>query len=330
VTIAVRRLIRRLAVRDRHEARPSLDPPLGPVLAVWALAGLTAAAVFVTYSRVDPARLYHVSGEGLGGGASRLVVTLSFPVAVIALPLLPIAVARLRGTPGTSRRERSAVAAVALVAAALCATVVVSVEQADLDARWLNAPTVAGTILAAALTAYVARRTGIGRSGRRLPLAGWAAIGVLVIVALPWIAAVAGVSLGRAPVVGGLFNADEAAVHLGDHHGFDGALLAISAILVWPALASMARDRLRSLAVFVVALELTYGVANAVQDAWLEQVVKRGWSDTDLPSVVVPSLSVEWGAIVAGAVALWWVASARLQTGERGGKSFGAPTGAAT
>ena len=316
-------------MRRRYEARPSLGAPLGPVLAVWALAALTAAAVFVTYSRIDPARLYHVSGEGLGGGASRLVVTLSFPVAVMALPLLPIVVARLRRTPGTSRREHAAAAAVALVAAALCATVIVSVEQADLDARWLNAPTVAGTLLAAGLTAYVARRTGIGRSRRPLPLAAWVVIGVLVLVALPWLGAIVGVSLGRAPVVGGLFNADEGAVHLGDHHGFDGTLLAISAILVWPALASMARDRLRSLAVFVVALELTYGMANALQDAWLEQIVKRGWSDSELPSVVVPSLSLEWGAIVVVAVALWWVASTRLLTGGRGGSSFRAPTGAA-
>jgi hypothetical protein len=51
-----------------------------------------------------------------------------------------------------------------------------------------------------------------------------------------------------------------------------------------------------------LALLLAYGVANASQDAWLEQVVKRGWTDRSLPSMIQPSLSVAWLGIVLAAV----------------------------
>ena len=291
-------------------------PPLAPVLAIWGLAAPVGAAVFVTYSRLPPARLYHVSIEGVAGGASRFGVLLSYPVALLALPLLPVVVERLRRTSGVGAGESSAIAALALVAAALCATVGVSVRQSDLDFRPINAVTVAGTLLAAGLTAYVARRTGVGRSGAQRPLAAWAAIALLLLLALPWIGAEIGVSLGRVPVLRTLFNASEHAVHLGDHHGLDGALLAVAAILLWPAVASMVASKLRSLAVFLVSLELVYGVANAVQDAWLEEVVKRGWSHTDIPSLLLPSLTPGWAGIAAGTVALWWLASRALLHGE--------------
>ena len=39
-----------------------------------------------------------------------------------------------------------------------------------------------------------------------------------------------------------------------------------------------------------LALMLTYGVAVAAQDAWLEQVVKRGWTSRRMPDVVRPAL----------------------------------------
>ena len=45
-------------------------------------------------------------------------------------------------------------------------------------------------------------------------------------------------------------------------------------------------------------------MANAAQDGWLEQVEKRGWADAGLPSMVVPTLSLGWAAIVAGALAI--------------------------
>jgi hypothetical protein len=58
----------------------------------------------------------------------------------------------------------------------------------------------------------------------------------------------------------------------------------------------------------LLALLLCYGLANLVQDDWFEQVVKRGWTDRHISSVVRPELSVGWAGIVAAtaAVELLW------------------------
>lgn len=285
-------------------------PALGPVLAVWSLAALMVIAVFATYGRIAPERLYHVTGAGLEGGASRVVVLLGFPIAVLALPVLPVVVDRLRRAPAVSARERTGVEALALVAAALCATVTFSVDQGDLDARPVNALAVVGVLLSLGLTWYVVRRTGVGHVERSSPRGTVGVVAVLAVAGLPWVAADVGVSLGRVPVLNGLFHAGEEAVHLGHHHGLDGVLLAIAAIVAWPAVASMPPSRLRSLATFLVALELVYGLANALQDWWAEQVVKRGWSQTELPSVLHPALTPGWVAILLAAGVVWWLGMA--------------------
>jgi uncharacterized membrane protein YjjB (DUF3815 family) len=95
--------------------------------AVWILVAAAAAAVFVTYSRVPTAELYNVSNSGVRGGASRVLVDLNFPDALIALAVLGVI------APFLSRRLR----AVAAVAAVLSLVVVVPgvVRQSDLDAR---------------------------------------------------------------------------------------------------------------------------------------------------------------------------------------------------
>ena len=87
-----------------------------------------------------------------------------------------------------------------------------------------------------------------------------------------------------------------AAVHLGHHHGFDGALVALSALL-------LSRPRLRRgttarVTVAVTALALAYGIVNCVQDAWNEQLVKRGTLDWKIPDAILPSLSWIWLVIL--------------------------------
>jgi hypothetical protein len=70
---------------------------------------------------------------------------------------------------------------------------------------------------------------------------------------------------------------------------------------------------------------LAYGLFNVANDAWTEQVVKRGWTTWQAPDVLVPSVGWGWGALVAGAAAVWLIAyrpgparaSARLQAGKR-------------
>jgi hypothetical protein len=62
---------------------------------------------------------------------------------------------------------------------------------------------------------------------------------------------------------------------------------------------------------------LTYGVALLVADDWLEQVVKRGWTDEAIPSLVRPQLSLGWALIVLGAIAveLLWFRRERAAVG---------------
>ena len=65
-----------------------------------------------------------------------------------------------------------------------------------------------------------------------------------------------------------------AAVHLGDHHGTDGILLAWTALALSRTVPTMPRapqDR----AVFYLCLMLVYGLALALEDFWHEQLVKR-------------------------------------------------------
>ena len=48
---------------------------------------------------------------------------------------------------------------------------------------------------------------------------------------------------------------------------------------------------------------IAYGVGNMANDAWYEQIVKRGWTRWRIPGVLQPSLTWMWGlVIVAGAV----------------------------
>jgi hypothetical protein len=50
--------------------------------------------------------------------------------------------------------------------------------------------------------------------------------------------------------------------------------------------------------VAVTALALAYGIVNCVQDAWNEQLVKRGTLDWKIPGAILPSLSWIWLVIL--------------------------------
>ena len=186
----------------------------------------------------------------------------------------------------------------------LCATTAAPgvVDQADLDARWINVVPAIGVAIALAL-AIAAGRRGVELArrarGDRLRIALAAA---LVVLALPWVAAGLGFYLP-----GDLFMGEEmspardpgvAAVHLGFHHGIGGVLLALAALALSRVPAS------RALAGYL-SLMLSYGLANAVQDGWNEQLWKRGTVDTEIASVLRPELSWEWLAIVAAAAAIY-------------------------
>lgn len=278
----------------RHGARPGLRE----VWALWGLYSLVASAVFATYARLPMHELYHVSGNGRTGGAGRALVFLNFPTALAAIAIVGVVAGQAR-SPTISR--------LAVLAIVLCAAVFWPgvVDQADLDAKWTNAIAAVGVVLAVALTVVVARRDGLGPRARlpgdRVRLVVTVA---LILIALPWIAADLGFLIGRLPVFGSIFYSDEwygglgharlhRAVHAGHHHGMDGTLLALTAILLSRTLGRIG-PTLRGVLGAYLGILLVYGLANVANDGWLEQVVKRGATSWALPSMLVPTLSLTW------------------------------------
>jgi hypothetical protein len=225
-------------------------------------------------------------------------VLVNFPLALGAVALAAIA-----GGPRLLVRA----------AIVLCAVTAVPsvVDQDDLDARWINAVPALGVALALVLTVAAVRSRGAAfvrqARGDRLRLA----LGILLLlVALPWLAAETGFFFP-----GDVFMGEEippvrdeglAAVHLGFHHGTAGVLLALAALVLSRISGT------RALAAYL-SLMLAYGLGNAFQDAWNEQLWKRGTVDHHVASVLRPELSIGWLVIIAGAVAIYslWFRPAR-------------------
>lgn len=268
----------------------------GEALAAWSIWGAVTLAMLVTYSRIDPADTYNVSRDGLVGGLSRAVTLVNFPIALVAIALALLAVAAL-----TRAAWWAAVPAIAL-----CATIPWFVDQGDLDARWVNAIPAFGLLIAGGLTAAATSRVGTSFAPR-LPgdrLRVIAAI-VVLLLSLPWVTAELGFHFPGDVFMGEELGRESdgrviAAVHLGHHHGTDGALLVLTALLL-----SRVRVEQRWLRIAVLGYlgaMLAYGGVNFVQDLWHEQIVKRGWTDTGIPSAILPGARPIWLVIVALAV----------------------------
>jgi len=267
-------------------------PGQGEALGAWVIWGAVTVAVLVTYARLDAAELYNVSHEGPAGGLGRAVVLLNFPIALVAIALTLMAVAALP-------RRAWLLAGPAI---ALSAVVAVAVDQNDLDARWINAVPALGVALALALTVAAARRAGTSFAPRRTgdPLRLVEAAVVLVL-SLPWIAAEVGFHFPGDIFLGEELYAEDdghvfAAVHLGHHHGGDGALLVGTALLL--SRIRMPPGVLRVISTSYLGIMLAYGAVNSAQDLWHEQVVKRGWTDVDIPSALLPGVRPIWLVIV--------------------------------
>ena len=287
------------------------------VLAVWALLGLFAGAIFWTYARLPARDFFHVSTGGPAAGAGRALVYLNFPVALVAIAIVLVAADRLR--------SRLA-AAVGVVAIVLCAAVYWPgvVEQRDLDARWVNTIAALGVALALALTLAAARgRISAIRRAPGDPLR-FVLMAAVVLVALEYITGEFGVFINRIPGLGSIFYARQRwasfgyvslrpAVHLGHHHGFDGALLALSALTLSRVLGTLRHRRLQALLALYLAVMLAYGLANEVQDLWGEQLVKRGWIDWAIPSLLVPAADPAFAAVIGAGVLLWALVLRRIR-----------------
>lgn len=271
-------------------------PAQGEALLTWVLWAVAVAVVVATYSRVPPEETYHVSRDGLAGGLSRAVTVTNFPIALVAVALALIAMCVLP-------RRAWLVAAPAL---ALCATIPLFNDQANLDAHWGNALPAVGVLLALALTVAAARRAGAGLAPTR-PWDRWRVIAAIVVglVSLPWITAELGFHFP-----GDLFMGEElgeekdgtsiAAVHLGHHHGTDGALLVLGVLLL--SRVGVATRGMRVAVFAVLGALLAYGGTNLAQDVWNEQMVERGWTERGIPSVILPAAEPIWLLVVGLAV----------------------------
>jgi hypothetical protein len=268
------------------------------IWAVLALIVLDGIAVIATYSRFPHSELYNFPNGGtfVAGGLGRELVALNFPFALVGIAFVGLAWPRLSG------RLRI----LGVVAIALCAVVDYSVNQSNLDARPINAVPVLGLAIGVALVLAVgvsdARQT--RGDGVRIGLAA-----VLVFFAAPLIAAELGFYLDGVPVLGWFYetarlttqpgiNELHHAVHHGQHHGWQGTMLALTAL----ALSRLPRPRVMDA---YLALMLAYGIGNLVNDDWLEQVVKRGWTSHEVPNVLTPAANLGWAAVLVGAFVVW-------------------------
>jgi hypothetical protein len=129
---------------------------------------------------------------------------------------------------------------------------------------------------------------------------------VALLLSIPWLAADLGFYLPE-----GVFVMERpglepdgttiAAVHLGHHHGLDGTLIVLSALLLSRPRVQPPRLGIATRA--YLSLAFAYGAVNLVEDTWHEQLVKRDWIDWKIPSALRPSLTPIWLVIGALAVA---------------------------
>jgi len=304
----------------RADPEPS-GPGLNEALAAWAAIGVVAALVWITYARLPASDFYNVTGTGFWSGASRVLVLLGWPMSIAAVALTAVATDRLLASAPPPRMRRATIAA-AVAATLLCATIAGPgvIDEADLDAKPVNALAAVGVAIGLLLTLAAARRSGVGRFARDRP-GDWAAIvfiAVLLVAGIPWLLANVGVYAGDIPGLGTIFMSKQIlpepghptlhAVHLGNHEGLDGILLAAIALGLRRVLPELRPTRLRGVLGAYLALMLAYGTLVALNDGWNEQIVKRGWTDVGTPKVLNPAPNPSTALLIAITAVLYLAA----------------------
>jgi hypothetical protein len=306
----------------RRAAHATSDGPgLQEALVVWAVWGAVGIGVWVTYARLPASELYNVSGTGVLAGGGRTLVYLGWPVALAAVALVVVAADRLLARP-IGRPARGAAVLAAAAAILLCATSGLpgTLDPNHLDARAENVPAAIGVGVALAITLVVACICGTGTRGRltRGDRIAIAAVPLLVAVSIPWILAGVGIYAGDVPVIDDVYVSKAevpepgqppvAAVHLGNHEGIDGVLLAATAFALRRPLRQMRPTPLRPLLGGYLAVIAVYGLAVAADDFWIEQLQKRGTVAYGLPYVLKPGPRPAWAALLAVACVVYVIA----------------------
>ena len=219
---------------------------------MWAI---VAALVWITYARLPASDFYNVTGTGFGAGAARVLVLLGWPISLAAVALLAAAADRLLSWPHSTAARRAVIGASA-ASVVLCMTiawpgVIKPVEprrKAVQPARRLRRRHRRGGDSGGACAAPARARGWRSGCGDRVAIALLAVMGV---AALPWIFANVGVYVGDVPGLSQVFMSKKIlpepghphlhAVHLGNHEGLDGWLLAATALGLRRALADDAR-----------------------------------------------------------------------------------------
>jgi hypothetical protein len=134
---------------------------------------------------------------------------------------------------------------------------------------------------------------------------------VLAVLALPWIFAEVGFYIGDVPGLASIFRSKQvfeghASVHLGEHHGLQGLLLVVTALLLSRELPRMHPNGLRTALAAYLSLMIPYGIANMANDGWNEQIVERGWASWAIPDMLRPGLTWAWGVTILVAVAIYF------------------------
>ena len=281
------------------------------IIVVWAVMLVVCVEVLVAYTRTKPNELIGVPRTGLSVAVTDAIGFLAFPVGLVATGVA-IAIGDRLSRVGLW---------VAMAAATGLAVVsvlpgVAESEEVEITLNPQRVVAAAAVLALFGLTLHAVRIHGVGHWGPRSPgdLVRLALAAGITFAALPWVAADLTLSLDNVPGLSHVFLTDtlrnepgrvgaNPAVHDGHHHGMDGALLALAAIALSRVIRSLAGWRQTALTA-LVSLTFVYGVANALEDFWLEQIVKRGASGYVFPKMLTPRLSTPFLVIVLAAVAL--------------------------
>lgn len=281
------------------------------VLLLWCLFVAVAVAAMVTYARLPARELYQVASPGIDTGIKRGLAFAGFPAAPVA-----VAVAWLLA----ERFTRRVVTVAAITATVLASSVFWpgAVDEADPDARPISVLALVAVVAVIALTVGVARSEGFRRPVVRLreERRRLVVFGLVFLVEIPWLAALIGVSLDHVPVLDSMYLSDSfvdqpgvgglhPAVHAGLHHGLCGALLVTSSLWLSRHLDGMRNPTHRRVLAGYLSLLISYGAANALQDFWLEQIVKRDLVGWQFPYMLQPRASWAFLGILGGSALIY-------------------------